>query len=85
MNIMLDDHPFATGVSIHAAGTDPYTIPDGDELDETYIIAHPAFMVDRKLLYKNVGWFAYDIDSYLGGNRRYRFCRRRYSSSRSSH
>ena len=66
LNIMLDDHPFVTGVSIHAAGTDPYTIPDGDELDNTYIIAHPAFMADRKLLYTNIGWFAYDIDQYLG-------------------
>ncbi|MEO9533239.1 MAG: T9SS type A sorting domain-containing protein [Crocinitomicaceae bacterium] len=66
LEIMLDDHPFVTGVSIHAAGTDPYTIPDGDELDNTYIIAHPAFMADRKLLYTNVGWFGYDIDQYLG-------------------
>lgn len=66
LDIMLDDHPFVTGVSIHAAGTDPYTIPDGNVLDETYIIAHPSFMADRKLLYKNIGWFGYDIDMYLG-------------------
>ncbi|MFK8039214.1 MAG: T9SS type A sorting domain-containing protein [Crocinitomicaceae bacterium] len=60
---MLNDHPFATGVSIQSASSDPYSTPEGDEVDNLYTFAHPEFIADRKKLIGNSG---FGIDEYQG-------------------
>lgn len=61
--LMLEDHPFVSGVSIHAAINDPYTIPEGDTLHSNYIYGNPSFVGDRKILGFNS---FYRMDQYQG-------------------